>query len=130
MGIIVKDKVYEQMTEGLHSVTITEVKDLGVVDTQYGSKDRARIVFTALDQKDSKTGDPINVFMTVTKSLHKKSALAKTLLQLGVTAGEEFDLDDLIGTKCSIVVEHKESDGKTYANVQTILKRRKDSAEV
>ena len=50
MSLIVKDRVYEQMTEGLHNVTITKVEDLGVQDTKFGSKDQARIYFTALDQ--------------------------------------------------------------------------------
>jgi hypothetical protein len=128
MSLVIKDKVFEQMTEGLHNVIITEVKDLGLQETQFGTKDRARIVFQAQDQKDSKTGEAINVFMTCTKSLHSKSALGKLLNTLKVPAGAEFDLNDLTGIKCQVVVQHKESEGKTYANIVSVLPNKKSSA--
>lgn len=121
MSLVIKDKIYEQMSEGLHNVTITKVDDLGLQETQFGTKDRARIVFQAADQKDSKTGEPINVMMTVTKSLHSKSALGKLLATLKVPVGAEFDLNDIVGIKCQVVVQHKESEGKNYANIATVL---------
>jgi hypothetical protein len=127
MSLVIKDKVYEQMTEGLHNVTITKVEDLGLQETNFGTKDRARIVFTAADQKD-KEGRAVDVLMTVTKSLHSKSALGKLLTSLGVTVGAEFDLNDIVGTKCQVVVQHKESEGRTYANIASVLKIRKPAA--
>jgi len=49
----------------------------------------------------------------------------KTLLApLGISAGSEFDTDELIGTKCQVVIQHKESEGKTYANVTAVLRIR------
>ena len=128
MSLIVKDRVYEQMTEGLHNVTITRVEDLGVQDTKFGAKDQARIYFTAQDQKD-KEGKAVDVPMTVTTtSLHPKSKLAKLLVSLGLSAeNETFDLNALVGVKCQIVVEentNKET-GKVYASIATILKNRK-----
>jgi hypothetical protein len=126
--VVIKDKVYEQMSEGLHNVTITKYEDLGLQDTQFGTKDRVRIVFQAQDQKDSKTGEPINVFMTATKSLHSKSQLGKLLATLKIPAGAEFDMDDLVGVKCQVVIQHKESEGKTYANIATVLPRTAASA--
>lgn len=120
--VVIKDKVYEQMSEGLHNVVITKYDDLGLQETQFGTKDRVRIVFQAQDQKD-KTGEPINVFMTATKSLHSKSQLGKLLATLKIPAGAEFDMDDLVGIKCQVVIQHKESDGKTYANIATVLPR-------
>ena len=128
MSLIVKDRVYEQMTEGLHNVTITRVEDLGVQDTKFGAKDQARIYFTAQDQKD-KEGKAVDVPMTVTTtSLHPKSKLAKLLVSLGLSADNEtFDLNALVGIKCQIVAEqntNKET-GKAYASIATILKNRK-----
>ena len=38
MSLIVKDRVFEQMSEGLHNVTITKVEDLGLQDTKFGTK--------------------------------------------------------------------------------------------
>ena len=37
MSLIVKDRVYEQMSEGLHNVTITRVEDLGVQESGIGA---------------------------------------------------------------------------------------------
>ncbi len=63
--------------------------------------------------------------MTFTKSLHAKSGFVKQLLSpLGFTVGNEFDANDIKGTKCQVVIQHKESDGKTYANVTAILRNR------
>jgi hypothetical protein len=129
MALVVKQKEYELMTEGLHNVNITRVDDLGKVDTQYGTKEKARIIFTATDQK-GKGGDSVDAVMTVNCVLGAKSSLGKLLNSLGITAGSEFDLNDLVGTKCQIVVQHNESDGKTYANIVTVLKVKKASQEV
>jgi len=123
MSVITR-KVYERLSEGLHNVTITKVDDLGVQDTQYGPKEKIRVVFTAADQKD-KEGKAVDAIATYTKSLNQKSGFVKQLLApLGVTPGAEFDTDDLVGTKCQIVIQHKEADGQTYANVTAVLRIR------
>jgi hypothetical protein len=124
MSLIIKDKVYEQLTEGLHNVTITAVTDEGLRETQYGTKDRLSVTMTASDQND-KEGKPVNVKMFFTKSLHSKSAFVKQLLSpLGISVGDAFDANDLVGTKNQVVIQHKESDGKTYANVTAVLRLR------
>ena len=120
MSLVIKPKTYENLTEGLHNVTITKVEDLGLQETNFGTKDRARLVFTAADQKD-KEGNPVDIFMTVTKSLHAKSQLGKALAALKIPVGAEFDLNDVVGVKCQIVVQHNEKDGKTFANVASII---------
>ena len=129
MGIVVKKKVYELLTEGLHNVTITRVDDVGPTETMYGVKDRARIIFTAQDQKE-KEGVPVDATMSVNKVITSKSSLGILLDKLGVDASaDEFDLDDIIGIKCQVVIEHKENDGRTFANIVSVIKVRK-SAEV
>jgi hypothetical protein len=120
MSLVIKPKTYENLTEGLHNVTITKVEDLGLQETNFGTKDRARLVFTAAGQKD-KEGTPVDIFMTVTKSLHAKSQLGKALAALKIPVGAEFDLNDVVGVKCQIVVQHNEKDGKTFANVASII---------
>lgn len=127
MSLIVKDKVYEQMSEGLHNVVISKVEDLGLQETMYGAKEQARIYFTAQDQKDIE-GKAIDVPMTVTTtSLHPKSKLAKLLNSLGVGFENSFNLNDLVGIKCQVVIEHAENKetGKAYAKIATVLKNRK-----
>jgi hypothetical protein len=127
MSLIVKDRVFEPMTEGLHNVAITKVEDLGLQDTMYGAKDQARIFFTAQDQK-AKDGKAVDCPYTVTTtSLHAKSKLAKLLNSLGITASDAFDLNTLVGVKCQVVIEHGENKetGKPYAKIVSILKNRK-----
>ena len=126
MGILIKDKVYELPDEGVQTVVITEVQDKGLVETNFGTKDRVTIVFET-EQKDSVTGEPIRLFMSATKSLHPKSTLGNLINQLGVhvAPGGEFDVEDLTGIKAQVVVEHREgSNGKTYANIVSVLKRK------
>jgi predicted component of type VI protein secretion system len=129
MSLVIKEKKYELLTEGIHNVTITKVEDLGVVDTLYGAKDKARIYFTAQDQKD-KEGNPVDTIMSVNKVLGAKSTLSKLLTNLGVNSGAEFDLNDLVGIKAQVVIEHKENDGRTFANIVSVLKNRKPAQEV
>jgi hypothetical protein len=127
MGIPVKSKVYELADEGVHSVVISNVKDLGLVETQFGTKDRVQITLNVLDQNDAE-GNPINLFVTANKSLHAKSTLGNMLNQLGIgipEPGVEFDVEDLVGVKSQVVVQHnKSSDGRTFANVTTFLKKK------
>lgn len=129
MSLVIKDKVYEQLTEGLHNVIISKVEDLGPQETQFGTKDRLRVIFTAADQKD-KEGNPVDARSVYTKSLHAKSGFVKNLLTpLGFSVGNEFDANDIVGTKCQIVIQHKESEGKTYANVTAVLRIRPNGSK-
>lgn len=126
---VIKKKQFELMTEGLHNVTVTRVDDVGQQETMYGTKDRLRIIFTAQDQKD-KAGDPVDASMTVNKIISAKSSLGILLADLGIDgSGDEFDTDEMLGTKCQVVIKHKDNDGRTYANIVTVIKTRK-SAEV
>ena len=130
MGMIIKKKQYELATEGLHNVTITRYEDLGQQETNYGVKDQVRIYFTCQDQKD-KEGNPVDVSMKVNKVINPKSSLGILLEKLGVDgSADEFDLDDIIGIKCQVVVEYnKKEDGRVFANIDSVIKNRK-SAEV
>jgi hypothetical protein len=119
-SLVIKPKTYEHLTEGLHNVTITKVEDLGLQETNFGTKDRARIIFSAADQKD-KEGKPVDALMSVTKSLHSKSQLGKLLAALKVPVGAEFDLNDIVGMKCQVVIQHTEKDGKTYGNIASVI---------
>ena len=130
MPIVVKDKVFELPDEGVHDVVISEVNDIGLEETTFGTKDRVRLVVTCLDQNDSE-GNPIKVFAKATKSLHAKSTLGTYLNQLGVPIGSEFDLEDLVGLKTQALIEHNvSSNGKTYANLTSFIKGKTKKSEV
>src|SRR5271157_4235543 len=126
MSLIVKDRVYEQLSEGLHNVQITRVEDLGQQDTMYGTKDQARVFFTALDQRD-KEGKAVDCPMTVTCSLHAKSKEGKRLNALGNNHSEEgYELNGLVGKKCPVVIAHAENKetGRPYAKIISVIKLR------
>ena len=129
MSIVVKDKVFELPDEGIHDVTVAEVLDLGLTETTFGTKDRVRVVFEVQDQNDSE-GNPIKVFFTATKSLHKKASLRNLLEQLQVPVGTEFDLEDIVGLKTQAIIQHNEgSNGRTYANIVSFMKPKKGAVK-
>ena len=58
----------------------------------------------------------------VNQVITDKSTLGKMLNALKIKSGEDFDMDDLIGLKCQIVVIHNEADnGNTYANISSFI---------
>ena len=122
--VIIEEKIYELPTEEEHALTIVEYKDLGAVETQFGTKEKVSIKIDVTDQKTEK-GENIYVFVNAAKSIGEKSTLGKFLRKLGITPGPAFDMDDLVGFKFRAVIEHsKAPNGKTYANVGSIVKRK------
>lgn len=124
MGVVIKKKEYEKASEGIHNVVVTKVEDLGAQDTPNGVKNFVRVVFACEDQKD-KEGNKVEIWQKFNAVLSPKSNLSKFLVQLGFTPGAEFDMDEIVGVKCQIVVEHVEKDGNTYANVQSVIKQKR-----
>ncbi len=121
MGIVVKKKVYELADEGLHNVVITRIEDLGQVETQNGTKLKAAIYFTMQDQK-AKDGSDVDARYTVNQVITPKSTLGKLLAALKIEASDDFDMDDLIGIKCQVVIQHNKADnGNTYANITSVI---------
>src|ERR1700689_2394083 len=122
MAIVVSEKIYELPDEGVHNVVISEVTDLGIVDTKFGAKDRVRVVFDITDQKGT-DGETIKVYVSANKVLSPKSTLGILLNDLGVVVSGEFDLEDLVGLKSQAIIKHNQGDnGKTYANIVSFLK--------
>jgi hypothetical protein len=121
MGIVITKKVYELADEGLHNVVISRIDDVGLVETQNGTKDKAAIYFTCLDQK-AKDGGDVDLRYLVNKVISDNSTLGKMLAALKITAGNNFDMDDLIGIKAQVVVQHNKSEnGNTYANITSFI---------
>ena len=74
LGIVVKQKEFALPVEGLPTAAITRIEDVGQAETQHGTKDKARIFFTMLDQK-RKEGNDVDAFISVNKVLSEKSTL-------------------------------------------------------
>lgn len=104
--------------EGVHQAVLIEVKDMGMVETNFGPKHRARFVWE-LDH----AGLKCRVFQVFNVSFDPKSHMRKNVSAvLGRDPGEKFDLDTLVGSVAPLVIGHDEgNDGVTYANVRAIL---------
>jgi hypothetical protein len=121
MGIVIKKKVYELADEGIHNVVISRVEDIGLVETQNGTKDKFAIFFTCLDQKAA-DGSDVDIRYTAAKVITNRSTLGKMLAALKIEAGDNFDTDDLVGVKCQVVIQHnKAENGNTYANITSFI---------
>jgi hypothetical protein len=128
--MIIQEKVYELPTEETHSLTIIEYKDLGVVETLYGKKEKVSLKIEVTDQK-GEDGSPIYVFVNAAKSIGPKSTLGIFLRKIGVNVQGQVDMDDLVGYKFHAVIEHNTApNGKVYANVGSIIKTKSVPVEV
>ncbi len=113
---------YEIPNEGPVVATLTEVKDLGIVETRFGPKRRVR--FTWETEQVGASGRPLRVFQAFNLSFDPKAHLYKAVRQiLGREPERRFDLESLVGTRATLIIEHNEgSEGKVYANVVTVVR--------
>jgi hypothetical protein len=117
---------YSPCPEGLHQAVCVDVVDLGTMVTQWGDKPKVRIVWQ-VDEIDPATGRRFDVRGMYTLSLSDKATLRK---QLESWRGRKFtplelrgfDLENLVGVNCQLqVIHHISDEGRTFANVQTIV---------
>lgn len=130
MGITVNinsGKDYEKLPEGVFPAVLADIVDLGVQDTQYGPKEKVRLVWLT-NQVDSE-GHTMRAFETFTKSLHEKAGLRKRVDPIikannlaPIPDKGTYDLDALLGINRRLVIQHNESaKGDVYANVTSTL---------
>jgi uncharacterized protein YwgA len=125
MSILVRQKEFDLPVEGLHTAVISRIEDLGIVETANGKRDKAHIFFMILDQKVKHNSDA-EVFMTINKVLDGKNNISKLLKTLKISHGEEFDLLELVGRQCCVVIQHNKMDGQAElrATIAAILSKR------
>ena len=116
-------------SEGAHIATVKDVRDLGIRPTSYGDKHQLRLDW--LLDETSEAGQALMAFQTFTASLGEKSNLRKAIKSiLGRDPGPEYDTDDLIGRRATLVLGHDEgSGGRIYANVRAILTWREGNGQ-
>jgi hypothetical protein len=146
MGLVAKENGgsnYPIIEAGMHQAVCIAVYDLG---TQYNEKwnKRARkctIIWELPDLRIEvdKDGQRLNLPRIISKrytlSLHEKAELRKDLQSWrGRTFTEKelegFDVSKLLGINCMIQVIHQQSDGKTYANISSIVPIMKSMQQV
>jgi hypothetical protein len=118
MSIIVRrPDDYQPANEGTYLAIMVEVVDLGCVETAFGKKDMVRLIWAITDGGQKRT-----IFQRVTKSLHPKSQLGRIArVLMGGLPESEFDIELLVGRQAMVVIEHRESDGNTYANITLVF---------
>lgn len=139
MAIIAKEnkRDFAQAPEGLHQSVCADVVDLGLVKTEWGDKNKVRIIFElGLFNEDGVTEqlnhdtDPPRRFQARRDfglSLSEKSALRPFLEAwrgrvFNQKELEGFDLERLIGVNCQVQIIHNITEqNKTYANIQAAV---------
>ena len=117
---------FKPAPEGLHEAVCVDVVDKGVKENSFGgSAHKISIVWEINSLMDD--GRNFTVSNWYTLSLHPKANLHKVLKAWrGKPFTPEelngFDLEKVIGAPCRVVVEHSEKEGRTYANVTTVMK--------
>lgn len=115
---------YEPHPAGQFRAVCVDVIELHGVPTQWGPKNKIRIVWQT--EKKRADGKPFAAVRSFTASLNEKSNLRPFLEAWRgkrFTAEElkGFDLDRLVGANAILQVQHVERDGKIYDNVTSIM---------
>lgn len=123
---------FEPAPAGAHGAVCIDVVDMGMVTSAFNGKDKVqhkiRIGWEIDEEIPSgdRQGQRFTVWRRYTASLHEKSSLRKDLASwrgrdftFDELAG--FDVEKLIGVPCMIGVVHDVREGKTYANVSSVM---------
>ena len=120
-----KTATFETAPAGTHPAVITTVADLGIQASSWsGIAHRAQKLGITFELGGLKTKDgrPFAVFATYTASLHEKSRLTPVVRAALGEEPEELDTQALL-TKAVLVevVHHQDKEGRTWANVKTVI---------
>ena len=119
--MIIEKKVYELASEGSHKLEIVEIGELKTYETVHGKLTKFTIKVKVLDQKATKDGSDLYVFLTVSPSIGVKATLGKFLRRLKFNVTDKFDVDDLIEVQFRSHIAYNEGTGNnvgtTFANI-------------
>ena len=128
--ILPEEQSYELAPAGSHTAVCFLVADLGTQTGMYGPK--PQILFSwELPDEQMADGRPFTVSRRYTLSSSRKSTLrdhVESWLGRTLTAADlsRFDLSQLLGSMCLIGIKHEtRDDGRTFANVMSVMKRPK-----
>ena len=133
LGNYNNSKQFQILDEGLVNATLAAVQDLGLVQSNFDGnvteKPKIRLVFET-DVFDTETNEPLIAIMTATNSMHEKSSLRKAVKSIqGKDSGDgKIDTELLIGAQVQLLIQHNESNGRTYANIASIIRRKDDGS--
>lgn len=139
MSLIAREnkRIWSQPPEGLHCAVCCDVVDLGEVQTEWGMKNRVRLIFQLAIFKEDGVEEELNhdfdpprrfeVRRDFGLSLSEKSALRPFLeswraKRFSPAELEGFDLERLVGVSCQLQLIHNITEqGKTFANIQAAV---------
>lgn len=127
MPLLVKyeAKQFTPVSEGLHQAVCVDVLDLGMKETQWGAKQKVRIVWQVEEINDG--GNRQTVIKEYTMSLNPKATLRKDLetwrgKKFSEAELQGFDLEKLLEVNAQVQVVHNlADDGRIFSNVQAIV---------
>ncbi len=137
MGLMVNDSGgsgFDPLPPGTYVARCVSVIDLGVQETPWGGKEKVYLGFEVpgervqwTDKEGVEHEGPAFIGSRYTASINDKSILGQHLTSWrGVPFTEDerkaFDLFNVLGAPCFISVVHAENNGKTYANIQSIMR--------
>lgn len=124
----------EPCPEGLHPAVCVDVVELGVIQSQWGSKDTVELRWQVFptdpdnpaESLRTESGRPFMIVQRFNASLHPKAGLYKLLTawrgkKFTDAELQGFDLDNVLGAPCQLQVIHNHKEGQTYANIQAIV---------
>ncbi len=131
MPIIAKggeSKEFTPAPAGVHQSVCVDVIDKGILEQTYSGKTKKqhKIVIAWQIDEPRDDGKPFLVFKRYTLSLNEKATLRKDLESWrgrAFTRDEEmgFDVETVLGVNCLLNIQHNTVEGKTYANVVSIM---------
>jgi hypothetical protein len=130
MLLPLKDKEFELVPADIHLATCYRVIDLGTQQIEWqGQVKRQPKIMLSWELPDAlmSDGKPFSIHQRYTYSSSEKSNLRKDLESWrGVAFKDEdlgkFDISVLIGKSCLMGVVQETSNGKTYANISSIIR--------
>ena len=128
--VLPEEPTYELAPAGSHTATCFQIADLGTQSGMYGPKWQISISWELPDEPMA-DGRPFTISRRYTLSSNRKSALRADIegwLGRVLTASDfgKFDLSQLLGTTSLIGIKHEtRDDGRTFANVTSVMKRPK-----
>jgi hypothetical protein len=112
-----RKKVFSVPPDGAYAGFIADVVDLGKVKSNYGEKEKVRIVYL-LVERDPKTNKQYQVSEFLTQSLDERSNLFKRITSvIGKEPEDGYDTETLVGRQVMVETKQTTRGGKTYANV-------------
>jgi hypothetical protein len=116
---------FQPAPQGGYQAVCVDFIDYGTQETSFGPKPKIGLVFQ-IEGERMQNGNRYTVYARFTASLHEKAKLRQFLEMwqgrpFAASELQSFDIEKVIGANGYVQIVHNESNGKTYANIQTIM---------